>query len=340
MPLAEGISALVVYKFYASGAISANSEPLIASEPGASGGQRLRRVGCTLDLTKQTFESEEFRSDRQVVDYRHGSRSVTGEISGELSPGTYRDFFQALMRGTWVLPPSAITQAQATSVIPDTGGTLTFGSGDLNALGVRVGSVVRFTSGLAAGNLNVYYLVTGMSGTTGRVFNVSPAPATTQTAQTTFSMTVVGGRLTPPASSPVSRKLAVEVNHEDLDISRLFTELRINSCNMSIPPNGMGTVSFGMTGRNMQLLSGAAAPYFTSPTAETTTGVLAGANGAVIVGGSAIGIVTSFDCSVDLAAEAEPVIGQNFVPEIFLGRLRVSGSMTLYFDTVTQMKSL
>ncbi len=338
MPLAEGISALVSYKFYASGAMASNSEPALASEPGASGAQRLRRVGCTLDLTKQTFESAEFRADRQIGDFRHGSRTVAGEISGELSPSTFRDFFQALFRGTWVLPPAAITNTQATSLLPDNStSTLTFGSGDMNALGVRVGSILRVTSGLAAGNLNMNFLVTGMSGTQGRTVAVYPAPPTTQTAQTTFSVTVAGGRLSPPASAPVSRKLAVEVNHEDLDISRVFTELRINSGALSLPPNGNATVTFGMVGRNMQVLTGAAAPFFTSPTAETTTGIIAGANGLIMVGGSVLGIVTGFDVNVELASESEPVIGQAFVPEIFLGRFRASGNMTMYFESATQM---
>lgn len=334
MPLAEGVSSLVVYKFYATGAINSTTEPVASTDPGASGAQRLRRVACTLDLTKQTFESEEFRSDRQITDFRHGSRSVAGEISGELSPNTYEVFFEAATRGTWVVPPAAITQTQTTSVTPDNAtSTFTFASGDLYALGLRVGSIIRATAGITSVNIN--FVVTAMSGTGSRTVRVFPAPAT-QVAQTTFSFTVVGGRLSVPGTgAAVSRKVAVEVNAEDMDISRLFTECRLTSFKIMVPPNGMATCSFGLTGRNMQVLTGASAPFFTSPTAETSTGICAGSNGAVLVAGTVVGNVTSFELNAEMAAEAEPVVGQTIVPDIILGRFRTSGSMTLFFEDAT-----
>lgn len=338
MPLAEGVAALVTYKFYASGEINTNSEPAIATDPGASGGQRLRRVACTLDLTKQTFESEEFRSDRQLTDMRHGTRSVGGDISGELSPGTYADFFQAVFRGSWAATVANITNTQATNVATDNAtATFTFGGGDISgALGVRVGSVLRPASGLIAANLNVNFVVLEMTGTQGRTVRVFPAP-TTQSAQTTFSIAVLGRRLVAPNTGHVRRKLAVEVFNEDLDVSRLFTEIRLNSANITVPPNGMVTTSFGAVGRNMVPLSGAAAPFFTSPTVETVTGICAGANGVITVAGLQVGNVTQAEINMELASEAEPVIGQVFVPEIFLGRFRVSGTMTVYFENLTML---
>jgi hypothetical protein len=336
MPLAEGVQSNIVYKFYSSGAINSNSEPVIGTDPGPSGGQRLRRLASTLNLSKDTFQSEEVRSDRQVGDFRHGVRRVGGDISGELSPTTFSDFFQALFRGTWATASAAITQTQTTSVIPSTTGTLTFASGDISgALGVRIGSVLRFITGLDPANLNRNYLVVGMTGAQGRTVTVFPAPAVTQTAQTTFSCTVSGRRLIVPSSGFVSRKLAVEVNADDLDLSRLFTECRVNSGTLSIPPSGMATCGFGMLGRNMQVLTGAAAPFFTAPTAETTTGVCAAANGRIVIAGAQVGVLTGLEINIDLGGEAEPVVGQNIVPEIFLGRFNCSGQMTAFFENET-----
>jgi len=61
--------------------------------------QYLRRVTSSLNVTKETYQSNEMRADRQIADMRHGVQSVDGSISGELSPGTYEKF----MRG-WRLP--------------------------------------------------------------------------------------------------------------------------------------------------------------------------------------------------------------------------------------------
>lgn len=334
MPLAEGVSSLVAYKFYASGAMVANTEEDISTAPGAASAQRLRRVATTLNLTKDTYQSEEMRSDRQIADFRHGVRRVAGDITGELSPTTYSDFFQALTRGTWGAVVTPLTQAGGGTVTPNSAGTFTFSLGDHNALGVRVGSVIRFTTGVAAGNLNKNFLVTGMSGTTGRVYAVFPAP-TTEAAVATWSMTVAGKRLVVPNSSLVSRKLAVEVNAEDLDISRVFTELRVNSGSVSIPPSGMATCGFGMMGRNMVVRTGGSAPYFTTPTAETTTGVCAAVNGRLLIAGTAVGVLTGLEMNIDLGGESEPVVGQNFVPEIFLGRFNLTGQMTAFFENET-----
>jgi hypothetical protein len=78
------------------------AESTWGTAPGASGAQLLRRVTSTLDLKKQTYRSNEIRSDYQVNDMRHGVRSVEGTINGELSPGTYKDFLAAAVRKAFV----------------------------------------------------------------------------------------------------------------------------------------------------------------------------------------------------------------------------------------------
>ena len=63
--------------------------------------QYLRRVTSTLDMKKDTYQSNEMRADRQIADFRHGVRSIEGSISGELSPGTYEKFMAAILRKAW-----------------------------------------------------------------------------------------------------------------------------------------------------------------------------------------------------------------------------------------------
>lgn len=38
--------------------------------------QYLRRVTSSLDLTKETYQSNEMRADRQIGDFRHGVQSI------------------------------------------------------------------------------------------------------------------------------------------------------------------------------------------------------------------------------------------------------------------------
>jgi hypothetical protein len=123
--------------------------------------------------------------------------------------------------------------------------------------------------------------------------------------------------------------------NSDVDLSRLFTECRIGGFDMKLPATGMSTVDIPVMGRDMETASGASAPFFTSPTAATTTGIFAAVNGLLMVGGTAVGVVTGLDISMNLNPSSDAVVGQNFVPEIFLERANVTGNMTAFFQDLT-----
>src|ERR1700759_1036315 len=127
MSLAEGVSAQISYKAYSSGAITANALANTGTDPGASGAQILRRVSSTLTLEKNTYQSAEIRSDRQIVDFRHGTQRAAGKVSGEFSGGTYLDFIEAVCRGTRVAGLS-LSQTDLTSIAMSTAGSITFGA--------------------------------------------------------------------------------------------------------------------------------------------------------------------------------------------------------------------
>ena len=61
----------------------------------------LRHKSCSLVLSKDTFQSEELRSDAQIADFRHGVKKCGGDIAFELSFGEYDPFLAAALRGTW-----------------------------------------------------------------------------------------------------------------------------------------------------------------------------------------------------------------------------------------------
>tara|TARA_R110000822_G_scaffold11698_9_gene42482 strand:- start:393 stop:1313 length:921 start_codon:yes stop_codon:yes gene_type:complete len=61
----------------------------------------IRHTGTTLALTKTSSVSDELRGDRQISDATHGVRQVAGDISGELSYGTYDELIEAALGGSW-----------------------------------------------------------------------------------------------------------------------------------------------------------------------------------------------------------------------------------------------
>lgn len=58
-------------------------------------------TGTTLALSKDAVESEKLRGDRQVEDFRHGNKSVSGEITGELEYEAFDDLLEAALCGSW-----------------------------------------------------------------------------------------------------------------------------------------------------------------------------------------------------------------------------------------------
>lgn len=335
MSLAEGVQGRLSYKAYSTGVIASNTQPTSSSDPGASGGQIIRRVSSTLKLAKDTYQSNEVRTDRQIADFRHGTRRVTGNIvSGEISPSTYWDFFEAVLRTTAASAVS-LSQSDLTSVSADNSTSkFSFGGGDPSALGLRVGSILRFTNLSESTNNTKNFLITGMSGTSNRDVAVYPAPAT-MTADSAFDVAEVGQSLYAPASSFVSRKFAIEKYFEDIDIAELFTEVRADGFNVQLPASGNSTIDVTGMGRDMEVYTGTAAPFFTSPTAANTNGIFAAVNGLLRVGSTNVGVVTGLNVQAQLNGSSDPVVGQNFVPEIFLGRLNITGQATVMFEDET-----
>lgn len=61
----------------------------------------LRNTGTGLVLSKDSFQSEELRSDRQISDFRHGTYQVNGDINFELSYGEFDAFMEGALFGDW-----------------------------------------------------------------------------------------------------------------------------------------------------------------------------------------------------------------------------------------------
>jgi hypothetical protein len=66
--------------------VTANTQPVSTVDPAVGSAQIVRRVSSTLKLAKDTYQSNEIRSDRQIYDFRHGVKRVTGGIWASIAP--------------------------------------------------------------------------------------------------------------------------------------------------------------------------------------------------------------------------------------------------------------
>jgi hypothetical protein len=322
MTIAQGVKKVVSYKKQTGLGVAASG----------GGGQELRRVTSTINLTKETFQSNEIRPDQQIADFRHGSRQSTGTLSGELSAGTYKDFLQSVLRKDFVAI-SSLTAA-AVTIVASTG-VITFQTGNPLTGGIKIGNVVRITAGsVNAANLNKNLLVTAVTATTLTVKSLNgSALADNATSVTGVTVAIPGKYSYVPETSQTQDYYTVEHWFSDVAQSEVYTDIMQTNAQVKIPANGMATIDFPLVGLNVTT---GTSQVLTSPTAITTGGVTAGVNGLLLVAGTPVAIVTSIDFDINgNIAVADAVVGSLTRPDVFQGVVGATGTFSAYFTDAT-----
>lgn len=322
MTIAQGVKKVVSYK----------KQTGLGSPASGSGGQELRRVTSTINLTKDTYQSNEIRSDQQIADFRHGSKQVTGTLSAELSAGTYKDFLQSVLRKDFVAI-SSLTSA-AVTIVASTG-VITFQTGNPLTGGIKIGNVVRITAGsVAAANLNKNLLVTGVTASTLTVKTLNGSTlADNATSVTGVTIAIPGKYTYVPETSQTQDYYTIEHWFSDVAQSEVYQDVVQTNAQVKIPANGMATIDFPLVGLNV---STGTSQVLTSPTAITTGGVTAGVNGLLLVAGSPVAIVTSIDFDINgNVAVADAVVGSLTRPDVFQGTVGATGTFSAYFTDAT-----
>lgn len=200
-------------------------------------------TGTTLALTKDGIESEKLRGDRQVEDFRHGNKSIGGDISCELEYAAFDTLLEAAFGGTWT-----------TDVLK--------------------------------------------TGTTRRSF--------------TFE------RKFADLSTPEFHR---------------YTGCEINSMALSIAPNQMVGLTFGIVGKDISLsTSEVASSTYSADVGETPFDSF---TGSITEGGSSIAVVTALELTLENGLEPLFSVGSQTTTQPAIGKSRVTGSLTTYFDSKT-----
>ena len=322
MAIAQGVKKVLAYKKQTGLGVPASG----------SGGQELRRVTSTINLTKETYQSSEIRSDQQMADFRHGSRQTSGTISGELSAGTYKDFLQSVLRRDFAVITSVT--AAAVTIVASTG-VITFQTGNPLTGGFKIGNVVRITAGAVnAANLNKNLLITGVTATTLTVKTLNgSALADNATSVTGVTFAATGKTTYVPETAQTQDYYTVEHWFSDVAQSEVYTDVLQTNAQVKIPANGMATIDFPLVGLN---LSSGTSQVLTTPTAITTGGVTAGVNGLLLVAGNPVAIVTSIDFDINGSiVVADAVVASTARPDVFQGTVMASGTFSAYFTDAT-----
>jgi hypothetical protein len=298
--------------------------------PTASGAQLLRRITSTVDLSKETYASNELRTDFQIADFRHGVRSVQGSLNGELSPGTYEDFFAYALKRDF----AALTASTSVSLtIAGTGPTYTVtrAAGSWLTDGYKNGNVIRLSVGsLNAANINKNLLIVDITSAT--VLTVIPLNGVALAAEGPVAgctVTATGKSTFVPTTGHTDKSFTIEHWFADVAQSERFLGCKVSKIGLQLPPSGIATAAFEIMGQDVAT---GTAQYFTSPTAVSTSAPLAAVNGVLRVGGVTLASVTGLTIDITPTYSGEAVVGSNVKPALFAGMVNVTGQMTVFFE--------
>lgn len=210
--------------------------------------KRIRHVGMTLGVQRGSLQSEELRPDRQIADFRLGAISVAGDINTELSFGSFDDFLEAVLLGTWT-PKATITAATISAAASDD----SFNDSGNGFAGFQVGDLIKTTGFAQAGNNGVFRLTSVAAGKL-IVENANGTPATIvddaaaagHKVETTASVLKAG---TQRRSFSVLRHFGdIEAIGDGLPY-HLFNGVELNTLALAVNPTAIVSANFGTLGR-------------------------------------------------------------------------------------------
>lgn len=297
-------------------------ESTLGTAPAGPGIYRpFRNTGNSLELMKNTFQSSELRSDRQITDFRHGSRKVGGDIDVELMPYDFDILLEAALGATW---GGTITTVGASIAVSASAKTFTRSAGSFLTDNFAVGQMVKPSTFTNPGNNN-YQIITGLT-----ALVMTCANATGLVDEASAARTITSGN---KLITGVARKsMAIEVGHPDIAQYRLYKGLVIDKFSASLKPGAPCIGKFSLIGLDMVLsgttVDAAPLPSFLGSPFDTF-------NGSIKEGGSILGIITALDFSLDNNAKAADVLFSAVSADVNLGRSNATGTITAYLQDAT-----
>lgn len=300
----------------------------------AADAQIMRRESSTFSLKKDSFTTEsEITSTMQVTANRHGAKQIDGKLTGLFSPGTYAEPLAALLRREFSAVPS-IVNASVTIAVAGDAFTVTRAAGSFLTDGIKTGMVVRLAAAaMAAANAGKNLFVVGVTATALTVMTLDQSVLTAQGPIASTTITIPGKINYVPLTGHLNLYYTVEEWMPDAGaagVSEVNTDVKFIQAAISMPGSGNAKIDFTALGLNQAV---ATVAHFVSPKAETTSAPVVAASGALLVNGVVQATVTDMSINIDgSGAVADAVVGTNVRPDVFSGKVKVSGQFTAYFN--------
>jgi len=322
MAVAKGIKKIVAFK---------KQSGLGSAASGASATQ-FRRTNSVFKADRDSYSGEEILTHHMDTGANYGLQKADGVGNFQLSAGTYQLLFAAFLERDFA-SVSAISSLSLTIAASGSDWTITRGSGDFMADGIKIGQVVRLTGGsLSAGNVGINLWVIALTATIATVKVLNGNSLTAEGPIASCTMTVTGKTTYTPTTSHTEDYFSVEEWYSDISKSELFTDMKVGGFTLNMPATGNITGNFNFVGLGRTTNTSA---NFSSPTL-TTTGTMAAINGFISINGTVQTALTGFTITADKSAQnAGAVIGSNTGIEVSTGRIKVSGTITALFDSTT-----
>jgi hypothetical protein len=314
--------------------LRASKESVWGTPPAVGTGALYRRKTFDLATDKDAYQSAELLPHYQLADLRHGQISSKGTWSFEPSPGAHSPFFASALRKAFVAGATsgALVNVTATVGAPH----FVRAAGSWLTDGFKIGDVIRWTGWATTGvpNNSRNYIITALTALNMTVVDPGSVTATVAAKASGDSVTVTafGKKSFIPTTAHTDESWAFERFYSDITQGELFNGCKINGFSLKYAAGAMGDGSFPIMGAGY---TNAAAQYYTAPTAASTTGVLAGANAGMLVAGSAIAYIRELSIQLDNGITPVPVIGSNNIQGLVQGVMKVTGSLTAYFQDAT-----
>lgn len=315
-------------------AMSQIVESVYGTTPDTPAFKLIRHKGTTLALAKGSMISEELRADRQISDMRHGNKQVGGEITGELSYGTYDEFMEACLGGTWAVKAAPYTASTISAAASDNSINDSANGLPLLTAGDKV-TITGFT-GTVENNAVKAVVVTS---TAAKMVLTTSTPFVDDAAGEAVTVTTLTQKLSPGATR---RSFSILRDFSDATEAgqnryHLYVGQEIATFKLTIGVEALLQVAFSVIGKNQPAPSDDA-PAGATFVAANTNAVLDSFTGTLYEGGAAIATVTELNFTLENGLAPKFVVFQDTMNRPSLGRSDLKGQITAYAENASLLK--
>jgi len=286
----------------------------------------IRFTGEDLGTNKDTVQSEEIRSDRQVPFVSKVGLNPGGSFDFELTYSAQEAFIASAL-GNTVLALSLVDEICS---FDDTADTITADAGAGTFDDVRVGMLIKVANAATAGNDGLHRVI-GKNATGDVLTLVAGSLAATDAADT---VTITGRNITNGVLKPSFTLEKGIVNLSGADFFQTFLGMVVDSFSLDVTSKQIVTGSFEMLGTTAPAGSATTIDNDATYTAAPTDGVINGTNNVGTINLDGVAATEKFkSLSLEIGANlrGKDAMGTEGFFDIGTGTIEITGSLNVYF---------